>query len=107
MSVKKWVRNIVLGVVAFIIIIFALIFIFNRAALNRWGKNIKSSMNNGLKREIVIYNVNGQEMLRYVAKMDFTYDAKNNMLEYIDAETGKKNNIFLGQTATMIIRELE
>ncbi|MDO5754755.1 MAG: hypothetical protein Q4P28_00775 [Tissierellia bacterium] len=73
----------------------------------RWKKNLKSGANLGLNRVIIIYNIDGEEILRYKAKMDFTYDSNNNMIEYIDADTGFKYNIFLGSTNTAVIHELE
>lgn len=104
---KPSVKRIVTWIVAVIVAIIALVLLFNQAGLRRWKKNLQSSMQNGIRREIRVYNINGEEMLKFRAKMDFTYDAQNNMLEYIDADTGKKFNIFLGQTATMVIEEID
>lgn len=107
LKTKKIISIIAGAVVTFVLLAVLLTFLLNRAEFMRWKKNLKSSMQNGIKREITVYNINGDEMLKFKAKMDFTYDSHNNMLEYIDADTGKKYNIFLGQTATMVIKEIE
>ena len=104
---NRTIKRGIIAIVLFFIIMISLIFYFNRAGLMRWRKNLKSGASLGLNREIIIYNIEGEEILRYKAKMDFTYDSNNNMLEYIDADTGLKHNIFLGSTNTAVIHELE
>lgn len=103
------IKEILVGVV---VIVFILAFVsglvyvmMGKAGVARFKKNFESKWENGIEREIIIYNANGDIIFQQEGRFDFTYDSQ--CIEYIDAETGLKHNIFTGYNATVIINELE
>lgn len=76
-----------------------------KAGVERFKKNWQSKWQDGINREIVIYNANGEIIFTSKGRFDFTYDSE--CIEYIDADTGLKHNIFTGYNATVIINELK
>lgn len=82
-----------------------LFIIFGTAGGKRWQKNLQSSVNNGLKREILVYNADGSIIYEKTGQFDINYG--DGRIEYIDAKTGLKTNIYIGYNATVIVNELE
>mgnify|MGYP000848856619 CR=1 FL=1 len=76
-----------------------------KAGISRFKKNWQSKFQDGIRREILIYNANGDIIFESKGKFDFTYDSQ--CIEYIDTETGLKHNIFTGYNATVIINEID
>lgn len=100
-------KKIITGSIVGVVLIAALILfiIFGTAGGKRWQKNMKSSLNDGLNREIVVYNADGSVIYEETGKFDISYG--EGRLEYIDADTGLKTNIYIGYNATVIVNELE
>jgi hypothetical protein len=82
-----------------------LFIIFGTAGGKRWQKNLQSSVSNGLKREILVYNADGSVIYEKTGTFDINYG--DGRIEYIDADTGLKTNIYIGYNATVIVNELE
>ena len=100
-------KNALIGVTVVVVLVIALILfiIFGTAGGKRWQKNMQSSLNDGLNREIMVYNADGSVIYEETGKFDISYG--DGRLEYIDAETGLKTNIYIGYNATVIVNELE
>lgn len=102
-SKKKILVTTIIIVIAVIGVI--LFIIFGTAGGKRWQKNIESNLNDGLNREIIVYNADGSVIYTETGKFDISYG--EGRLEYIDAETSLKTNIYIGYNATVIVNELE
>ena len=102
-------KNIIILIVSIIIIIGIIAGIvylsMGKAGISRFKKNWESKFQDGIRREILIYNANGDIIFESKGKFDFTYDSE--CIEYIDTETGLKHNIFTRYNATVIINEIE
>lgn len=73
------------------------------ATWERIKKNFNSEFDNGLPREIVVYDMNGNKILDDRGKFDISYD--DNRLQYVD-EHNLKHNIYTG-TGTVIVKEIK
>ncbi|WP_265457394.1 hypothetical protein [Enterococcus sp. HY326] len=100
-------RKVLMGSIIILVAIVALILflVFGTAGGKRWQKNLESSLNDGLNREILVYNADGSVIYSETGKFDISYG--DGRLEYIDADTGLKTNIYIGYNATVIVNELE
>lgn len=100
-------RKVLIGSIIILVAIAALILflVFGTASGKRWQKNLESSLNDGLNREILVYNADGSVIYSETGKFDISYG--DGRLEYIDADTGLKTNIYIGYNATVIVNELE
>ncbi|MGC6770329.1 hypothetical protein ACYSNR_07160 [Enterococcus sp. LJL128] len=100
-------KNLFIGVGISVVLVGALVLfiIFGTAGGKRWQKNMQSSLNDGLNREILVYNADGSIIYEEKGKFDISYG--EGRLEYIDAETGLKTNIYIGYNATVIVNELK
>jgi hypothetical protein len=100
-------KKILIGAVISAVLLIALILfiVFGTAGGRRWQKNMQSSLNDGLNREIIVYNSDGSVIYKEKGKFDINYS--EGRLEYIDADTGLKTNIYIGYNATVIVNELE
>lgn len=58
----------------------------------------------GLKREIKVYGPSGEIIFETTGRFDITRDATS--IQYIDRDTGKKNNIYLGSMYTAVVSEV-
>lgn len=75
-----------------------------KAGITRMKKNFESRMNDGIEREILIINGNGDIIFELQGQFDFKYDSS--CIEYVDTKTGKKYNIFTSLNSTVLINEL-
>lgn len=69
----------------------------------RTVKNFKSETNNGLKRRITVYNVDGDIIFQQTDKFDISY--KDHDLQYVDSHN-RKHNIYIG-SGTVVVDDLE
>jgi len=103
---KKNIGIIVVAILVIIALIAGTIYLsMGKAGISRFKKNWESKFQDGIHREILIYNANGDIIFQSEGKFDFTYDSE--CIEYIDTETGLKHNIFTGYNATVLINEIE
>lgn len=91
-------------VLAVIILIVGTYMYVGKAGLMRFRKNWDSKMGDGITRELIIFDGEGDELLTRKGKFDFIYDG--NHIEYIDTKTGLKLNIFAGNRTVVTINEL-
>lgn len=101
--VKKLIQGTIIATVLFLIFIGFII--FGTAGGKRWQKNLQSNIGNGLEREIIVYNADGSVIYETEGKFDINYS--DGRIEYIDAKTGRKTNIYIGYNSTVIVNELE
>lgn len=73
------------------------------ASWERTKKNIHSEFDNGLPREIKVYDINGNKIFDEKGKFDIEYE--DNRLQYVD-ENNRKHNIYTG-TGTVIVDEIK
>lgn len=73
------------------------------ASWSRIGKNVKSEVDNGLKREIKVYNVDGKVIFSQKGKFDIKYEDHD--LQYVDSHN-LKHNIYIG-SGTVVVDELK
>jgi len=104
-SAKK--KRVLIGssITLLLLAVFILFIIFGTAGGKRWQKNLQSNISNGLNREILVYNADGSVIYEATGKFDINYG--DGRIEYIDADTGLKTNIYIGYNATVIVNELE
>lgn len=103
---KKGIIIFVVSILITIGIIAGIVYLsMGKAGISRFKKNWESKFQDGIRREILIYNANGDIIFESKGKFDFTYDSE--CIEYIDTETGLKHNIFTGYNATVIINEID
>ncbi|WP_338217919.1 hypothetical protein [Lacticaseibacillus salsurivasis] len=74
------------------------------ASWNRFTKDIGSNVNNGLEREIKVYNADGKVIFSQKGKFDISY--KDRDLQYID-QKNRKHNIYIGDMSTVVVDELK
>ena len=72
------------------------------ASINRKLKTVGSELNNGLEREIIVYDAAGNEVYRQSGKFDVEYT--NDRLLY-DDENGKRHAIYF-KNGIAVINEL-
>ena len=105
MKIFKELAPIIVIILVVCIVISGVIWMtMGRSGIERFKKNWESKWENGIKREIIIYNSVGEEIFQLEGKFDFTYDSS--CIEYIDSETNLKHNVFAGDNTTVIINEL-
>lgn len=84
---------------------FVIIVIFTLASGSSWWqREIKSWQSNyggGLNRKMIVYSESGEVLAEYEGKFDIEYD--NNRIKFI--QDGKMRNIYLGNSATVIVEE--
>ncbi len=103
---KKGIIIFIVSILITIGIIAGIVYLsMGKAGISRFKKNWESKFQDGIRREILIYNANGDIIFESKGKFDFTYDSE--CIEYIDTETGLKHNIFTGYNATVIINEID
>lgn len=104
---KKRNRIIVIvSIIALILVLGLGMFVAQgKAGIMRFQKNVEYRMGKGAIRELTIYDINGDIVIRRVGRFDF---AKNDgrFLEYIETDTGIKHNIFLGEGKTLVVDEV-
>lgn len=74
------------------------------ASWNRFTKNIGSDVNNGLPRQIKVYNADGKVIFSQKGKFDIKYSDRD--LQYID-QKNRKHNIYIGDMSTVVVDELK
>lgn len=103
---KKNQVIILVSVIALVVVLaLGILLVQGKAGIMRFQRNVEYRMGNGVIRELVIYDANGEVVLRRVGRFDF---AKNDgrFLEYIETDTGVKHNIFLGAGKTLVVDEV-
>lgn len=73
------------------------------AGWERTKKNFSSSVNNGLKREIIVYDTVGNELYRQIGKFDVDYI--NDRILY-DDEQGHRHSVYF-KTGTVVVNEID
>ena len=73
----------------------------NTASGNRAMKSQESELQNGIVREVKVYDVNGKVIQEYEGKFDIKYDESRILF---DDENGKRHTIYYS-TGTIIIDE--
>lgn len=69
----------------------------------RTKKDFTSEFDNGLPREIKVYDINGKVIFKDKGKFDI--DHSDHKLQYVDSEN-RKHNIYTGDNTTVIVKEL-
>lgn len=100
----------ILVVTSVIVVILALLggcshWYFNKTASGgRISKDFKSEMNNGIPREIKVYNADGKIIMEEKGKFDIKHS--NRSLQYVD-QNNRKHNIYFGDNSTVTVDELK
>ena len=76
----------------------------NTASGIRALKDIKSELNNGIEREIIITSEDGREIFHYEGKVDVELDHDDNYIKFL-SEDGKMYIIYYGIRDTIKIIE--
>ena len=69
--------------------------------IERIKKEWSSDMDGGLQRKMVIYSEGGDVLAEYEGKFDISYS--DGRIKFM--ENGKMRNIYLGNSATVIVEE--
>lgn len=70
----------------------------------RTAVNFKSNVNNGMEREITVYNADGKVIMHMKGKFDIQHS--NRSLQYID-QNHMKHNIYFGDNTTVTVNEVK
>ena len=70
----------------------------------RTAVNFKSNVNNGMEREITVYNADGKVIMHMKGKFDIEHS--NRSLQYID-QNHMKHNIYFGDNTTVTVNEVK
>lgn len=79
-------------------------YLTSTATGGRIGKNFKSEVDNGLPRDIKVYNADGKLIMEEKGKFDIQHS--NRSLQYID-QHNRKHNIYFGDNTTVTVDELK
>ena len=104
-KVKEHLKEIAFVLVIIILLVGLAYVVMGNSGIARFKKNWQSKWEDGIDREIIIYNASGDEIFYLEGKFDFKYDSE--CIEYIDTQTGLKHNIFAGDNSTVIINEIQ
>lgn len=70
----------------------------------RTVKNFQSETNNGIEREIRVYNADGKQIMYEKGKFDVSH--KNRSIQYVD-QNNRKHNIYFGDNTSVVVNELK
>ncbi|KRM06989.1 hypothetical protein FC89_GL000298 [Liquorilactobacillus ghanensis DSM 18630] len=79
-------------------------FLSHTATGIRTVKNFQSETNNGIERDITVYNADGKAIMHFKGKFDVSH--QNRSLQYVD-QHNRKHNIYFGDNTTVIVNELK
>lgn len=74
------------------------------ATWERFKKDWNSEFDNGLPREIQVYDISGKLIFKDRGKFDISH--KNHKLQYVDNKN-RKHNIYTGDNTTVVVKELD
>lgn len=97
----------VLGVVIVIVILCGGCthwYLNSTASGGRVSKDVKSEFNNGIPRDIKVYNADGKVIMEEKGKFDIKHSSRS--LQYID-QNNRKHNIYFGDNSTVTVDELK
>lgn len=78
---------------------------FNSTASGgRVRKDVKSEFNNGIPRDIKVYNADGKVIMEEKGKFDIKHPSRS--LQYVD-QSNRKHNIYFGDNSTVTVDELK
>ncbi|MCC4440103.1 hypothetical protein [Limosilactobacillus reuteri] len=78
---------------------------FNSTASGgRVRKDFKSEFNNGIPRDIKVYNADGKVIMEEKGKFDIKHSSRS--LQYVD-QNNRKHNIYFGDNSTVTVDELK
>ena len=98
-STMKKITKIIITICALTAVVAA---VGSCASINRKMKTIGSELNNGIEREIVVYDAVGNEVYRQSGKFDVDYS--NDRVLY-DDENGKRHTIYF-KNGIVVVNEL-
>lgn len=84
--------------------IVATVFLTNTESFKRFSKSMQSEFNGGITREIKVYSEGGDILFEDKGKFDVEHS--NGRLRWVD-EQGKVQLIYLGNSSTAIVNELD
>lgn len=96
--------NVAVALIAIMLLVGSAYLVMGNSGVARFKKNWRSKWDDGINREIIIYNAGGEVVFELEGTFDFKYDEE--CIEYIDTQTGLKHNIFAGDNSTVIINEI-
>ncbi len=98
-GISNYIEDHIVGLaVAGVILLVAVITLFNQASLRRGLKSMTSEFNNGIDRTITVYDYNGKELRTWSGKFDVTESETGIMF---DDQNGKRTII----TGGIVINE--
>lgn len=74
------------------------------ASGGRFKKDLKSQVDNGIPREIKVYNPDGKVIMDEKGKFDIKHTERS--LQYVD-QKNHKHNIYFGDNTTVTVDELK
>ena len=101
------------GIIVTVILVLVLLFgiggcthwLLNSTASGvRIVKNFQSETNNGIEREIRVYNADGKQIMYEKGKFDVQHG--NRSIQYVD-QHNRKHNIYFGDNTSVIVNELK
>ncbi|GAA0813509.1 beta-sandwich lipoprotein [Ligilactobacillus aviarius] len=105
---SKRIKYFIYGFVAVLVMILAgcgIHWYFTSTASGiRTAVNFKSNVNNGMEREITVYNADGKVIMHMKGKFDIQHS--NRSLQYID-QNHMKHNIYFGDNTTVTVNEVK
>jgi hypothetical protein len=98
-------RNIIIAAVAAVLsaLVAVSILAFNTAGGKRTLKSWSSSINNGIEREIIVYDAVGNELYRQQGKFDIDYESERILY---DDEKGLRHTIYF-KDGIIIVNEID
>lgn len=100
----------ILIIVSVIVVVLVLLggcshwYISKTASGGRIRKDFKSEVDNGIPREIKVYNADGKVIMEEKGKFDIKHSSRS--LQYVD-QNNRKHNIYFGDNSTVTVDELK
>ena len=88
-------------IMSVIMVVLGLATLTGCEAWERTKKEWSSNTDGGLDRKMIIYSEGGEVLAEYEGKFDISYS--NGRIKFM--ENGKMRNIYLGNSATVIVEE--
>lgn len=88
-------------IIAMFAVVLGLSSLVGCESVERWKKEWSSECEGGLERKMVIYSENGEVLAEYEGKFDVSYS--DGRIKFL--QDGKMRNIYLGNSATVIVEE--
>lgn len=100
-------KNKVLATSLIVVVLIAFVswwYLGSTASGGRFRKDFKSEVDNGIPREIKVYNADGKVIMKEKGKFDIKHTSRS--LQYVD-QHNRKHNIYFGDNSTVTVDELK